>query len=61
MPWAAPTNRGFLRSLRGLGQMADSIGERDEAERCATFLLQLDPSGAPDGDGDRLPGEPTGG
>lgn len=46
--WSAPTNRGFLRSLRGLGQVAAEIGERDEAERCATFLLQLDPSGVPD-------------
>ena len=45
--WSEPTNRGFLRSLRGLGRMADEIGETDEAERCATFLLQLDPSGIP--------------
>jgi hypothetical protein len=45
--WAEPTNRGFLRSLRGLGEMAAVIGEDDEAERCRTFLLQLDPSGAP--------------
>jgi hypothetical protein len=45
--WSAPTNRGFLRSLRGLGEMAASIGETDEAERCHTFLLQLDPSGIP--------------
>lgn len=46
--WDAPTNRGFLRSLRGLGLMAAAIGETDEAERCAMFLLQLDPSGIPD-------------
>lgn len=45
--WSEPTNRGFLRSLRGLGQMAAEIGEFDEAERCRTFLLQLDPSGIP--------------
>ena len=45
--WAEPTNRGFLRSLRGLGEMAAAIGEDDEAERCRTFLLQLDPSGIP--------------
>lgn len=44
--WAEPTNRGFLRSLRGLGEMAAAIGEDDEAERCAQFLLQLDPSGS---------------
>ncbi len=45
--WAAPGNRGFLRSLLGLHLMADSIGEVDEAERCAQFLLQLDPGGVP--------------
>jgi hypothetical protein len=27
--------------------MAAAIGETDEAERCATFLAQLDPSGVP--------------
>jgi hypothetical protein len=43
--WSEPTNRGFLRSLRGLGEMAAEIGEADEAERCRTFLLQLDPTG----------------
>ena len=46
--WVEPTNRGFLRSLRGLGEMAAAIGEDDEAERCRQFLLQLDPSGVPD-------------
>jgi hypothetical protein len=45
--WSAPSNHGFLRSLFGLAQMASAIGEHDEAERCATFLLQLDPSGIP--------------
>ena len=45
--WSEPTNGGFLRSLRGLGAMAAEIGETDEAERCHTFLLQLDPSGIP--------------
>ncbi|MGB0112523.1 MAG: DUF3151 family protein [Ilumatobacteraceae bacterium] len=45
--WAEPTNRGFLRSLRGLGAMAAAIGENDEAERCHMFLLQLDPTGIP--------------
>ncbi|MFZ9628717.1 MAG: DUF3151 family protein [Ilumatobacteraceae bacterium] len=43
--WADVTNRGFLGCLRGLGAMAAAIGEADEAERIATFLLQLDPSG----------------
>ena len=42
--WAHPTNRGFLRSLRGLRDTAERIGEVEEAERCATFLLQLDPT-----------------
>lgn len=46
--WAEPTNRGFLRSVLGLGRMAADIGETDEAERCEQFLLQLDPSGIPD-------------
>ncbi len=45
--WSEPTNRGFLRALRGLGDMAAVIGEDDEADRCRTFLLQLDPSGIP--------------
>ncbi len=45
--WSEPTNRGFLRALRGLSAMAAEIGETDEAERCHMFLLQLDPSGIP--------------
>jgi hypothetical protein len=45
--WAAPSNHGFLRCLLGLHLMADAIGESDEAERCAQFLLQLDPTGVP--------------
>ena len=43
--WVEPTNRGFLRSLHGLGRMAAEIGETDEAERIALFIAQLDPSG----------------
>lgn len=46
--WREPTNRGFLRSLRGLGLMAAEIGEADESERCEQFLLQLDPTGVPE-------------
>jgi hypothetical protein len=46
--WADETNRGFLRALRGLRDTAARIGEADEAERCAIFLQQLDPSGVPD-------------
>lgn len=45
--WSAPSNVGFLRCLRGLGEAASAIGEMDEAERCALFLAQLDPSGGP--------------
>ena len=42
--WAEPSNQGFLRGLRGLGDAAARLGETDEAERCALFLDQLDPS-----------------
>lgn len=45
--WADESNRGFLRALRGLAQMAAAIGEDDEAERCRLFLAQLDPTGVP--------------
>lgn len=45
--WREPTNQGFLRALAGLGAMASTIGETDEAERIALFLLQLDPDGPP--------------
>ena len=43
VPWAHEPNRGFLRSLRGLGAAAAAIGETEEAERCASFLRQLAP------------------
>ena len=39
------TNRGFLRALDGLRSTAATLGETDEADRCAEFLVQLDPSG----------------
>jgi hypothetical protein len=45
--WADESNRGFLRCLRGLQQMAAAIGEADEAERIALFMQQLDPHGIP--------------
>jgi hypothetical protein len=45
--WTQEGNRGFLRALAGLGAMAAAIGEHDEAERVALFLLQLDPGGVP--------------
>ena len=45
--WAEPSNHGFLWSLLGLGRSAAAIGEHDEADRCAGFLVQLDPGGEP--------------
>ena len=42
--WAHAPNRGFLRSLAGLGRAAAAIGEDDEARRCVTFVSQLDPA-----------------
>ena len=41
--WRHETNRGFLRALDGLRAAAVEIGEHDEAERCLTFLHQLEP------------------
>jgi hypothetical protein len=41
--WANDGNRGFLRCLEGLMKTASLIGESDEAQRCQTFLAQLDP------------------
>lgn len=45
--WSEPGNQGFLRCLAGLGEMATTIGEHDEAERVAVFLAQLDPEAPP--------------
>jgi hypothetical protein len=45
---AFPENLGFLFALDGLRRTAASIGETDEADRCAEFLYQLDPSGFSD-------------
>lgn len=45
--WEHPTNRAFLRCLDGLRAAATAIDEADEAERCALFLQQLDPSWPP--------------
>ena len=41
--WSRPTNRGFLKSLAGLAEKAGEIGEASEADRCRTFVAQLDP------------------
>jgi hypothetical protein len=43
--WERETNRGFLRALDGLRSAAATLGEEDEAARCAEFLVQLDPAG----------------
>ena len=45
--WSAAGNQGFLRCLLGLHLMAAEIDEVSEADRCAQFLMQLDPSGVP--------------
>ncbi|HLN15754.1 MAG TPA: DUF3151 family protein [Acidimicrobiales bacterium] len=45
--WAAPSNRGFLRSLAALRRAAAELGEVDEEERCRLFLRQLDPAWPP--------------
>jgi len=37
-------NASFLAALDGLRAVAETIGEGDEADRCAEFLAQLDPS-----------------
>jgi Protein of unknown function (DUF3151) len=47
--WAHEGNRGFLRSLRGLAAAAGAIGERDEAERCTSFLRQIAPDAPSEG------------
>lgn len=43
VPWSHEPNRGFLRSLRALRDAAERIGEEPEAERCRTFLAELEP------------------
>ena len=42
--WRHAPNRGFLRALAGLARVAGAIGEEDEAQRCSTFMAQLDPT-----------------
>ncbi|MDQ4095655.1 MAG: DUF3151 domain-containing protein [Actinomycetota bacterium] len=48
VPWSHEPNRGFLRSVRGLGAAAAVIGEESEAERCREFLAQLAPDAPSD-------------
>lgn len=43
VPWAHEPNRGFLRSVKGLGLAAEVIGEEAEAQRCKDFFAQLAP------------------
>jgi Protein of unknown function (DUF3151) len=47
--WRHPTNQGFLRALDGMRIAAAAIGEHDEEQRCAEFLLQLDPDWGKEG------------
>lgn len=44
VPWHHGPNRGFLRSVQALMRSAAMIGEMDEAERCRSFLAELDPA-----------------
>jgi hypothetical protein len=53
--WESEGNAGFLRCLLGLHLAAKAIGESDEADRCAQFLMQLDPSGVPQEAHDAIP------
>lgn len=46
IPWAHEPNQGFLRALHTLGRAAATIGEQDEAARCAQFLADSDPAAA---------------
>ena len=46
IPWEHEPNRGFLRSLHMLGRSAATIGEDDEAARCAQFLHDSSPAAA---------------
>jgi hypothetical protein len=43
VPWSHDGNRGFLRSVKGLGMAAAEMGEMGEAERCRIFLAELAP------------------
>jgi Protein of unknown function (DUF3151) len=46
VPWEHVPNRGFLRALAALARAAGALGERDEEERCITFLADCDPLAA---------------
>ncbi len=44
VPWSHEPNRGFLRCLIALQRAAAAIREDDEAERCASFIVDCDPT-----------------
>ncbi|GAA1678994.1 DUF3151 domain-containing protein [Kribbella sp. NPDC056951] len=46
VPWEHEPNRGFLRCLAVLAKAAGAIDEKEEAERCATFLRDSSPTAA---------------
>ncbi|HET6296628.1 MAG TPA: DUF3151 domain-containing protein [Kribbella sp.] len=46
VPWEHEPNRGFLRCLAVLGKAAAAIDEKEEAERCVTFLRDSSPTAA---------------
>jgi hypothetical protein len=46
IPWEYLPNQGFLRALHALGAAAAAIGEGDEAQRCAQFLVDSSPTAA---------------
>ncbi|MBW3536348.1 MAG: DUF3151 domain-containing protein [Actinobacteria bacterium] len=53
--WSRPTNRGFLKSLVGLAEVAGELGESSEEERCRTFAAQLDPEWSAEASGAEQP------
>jgi len=44
VPWSHEPNRGVLTAIHLLGTAAASIGETDEAARCAKLLHDSDPA-----------------
>ena len=46
VPWSHEPNHGFLRCLFALQRAAAAIGEAEEEQRCAAFLLDCDPAAA---------------
>jgi hypothetical protein len=43
VPWSHEPNRGFLRCLAALATAAGAISEKDEEDRCWTFLHDSSP------------------